>query len=559
MNNNIKIIFNRNIELLGHIDKIIFYFRTQNYDAALRKAKIVINHLSTFVELILTNAIYFNQTKQLFDSDAVMNLLQSLLDAQENKDYILLADLYELQLSPFLINLQETIISKEDFVFDEMFYETNLKIIEKKDEELSSSLSTLPNPLEILDNGYLIEYTSCGLMTLAIENSGHKYYLHSNHKVLNEALTLVHSWYTENKSKYIVYGLGLGYHIWLLLEEDSNVTVEVYESDINIIQLACAFSDLTQILNNSNMKLYYDPDFHKLSERIRIMDKETEFVIHYPSLRNVANKEMKEKLENYFLQYSSVKNQTRLLNGNFKENIKNYDGFVDELKGDFSGKDLYIVAAGPSLDNNYMYLKERGSNSIILATGTVFRKLLNAKIRPDFFIVTDANARIYHQISGFETQDVPMLFLSTAYNGFAKNYQGKKYMICQQDYFKAEEFAREKGLHLYKTGGSVSTTALDIGISLGCGRIIFLGLDLAFTDNYVHASGTSRRNLTDTDDLKQVEDINGNLIYTSKSLDMYRRWIENRIKDVKDIEFLDATEGGAKVKGMKPVKLRDII
>lgn len=557
MNDKIKSVFNSNIELLDHIDKAIYCFHIQNFDTALREVKNIINQFSTCIESVFSNFAYFGN--EFVNEETIMRTLESLLEAQENKDYVLLADLFEVQLSPLLINLQETIISKEEFEFDTDSYNANIQAIIQKDSKMGPGLASLPNPFDLLSRGYIAEYTPYGPITLAIEQSGKKYYVHSNNNILTEALMLAHCWYSEDKSKYIVYGLGLGYHIRKLLEEDSSITVEVYESDINIIQLACAFTDIKRIILNDNLKLYYDPDFHKLSERIRIMDKETEFVIHYPSLRNVANKEMKEKLENYFLQYSSVKNQTRLLNGNFKENIKNYDGFADELKEDFSGKDLYIVAAGPSLDNNYMYLKERGSNSIILATGTVFRKLLNAGIRPDYFIVTDANARIYHQVSGFETQDVPMLFLSTAYNGFAKNYQGKKYMICQQDYFKAEEFARENGLHLYKTGGSVSTTALDIGISLKCGRIIFLGLDLAFTDNYVHASDTSRRNLTDTDDLKRVEDMNGNLIYTSKSLDMYRRWIENRIKDVKDIEFLDATEGGAKIKGMKPVKLKDII
>jgi hypothetical protein len=56
-----------------------------------------------------------------------------------------------------------------------------------------------------------------------------------------------------------------------------------------------------------------------------------------------------------------------------------------------------------------------------------------------------------------------------------------------------------------------------------------------------------------------VEDIYGKLIYTSKSLDMYRQWIENRIKGIKDIEFIDATEGGARIKGMQIRKLSECI
>ena len=132
-------------------------------------------------------------------------------------------------------------------------------------------------------------------------------------------------------------------------------------------------------------------------------------------------------------------------------------------------------------------------------------------------------------------------------------------MVCQQGYPKAEEYAKEKGLHLFQTGGSVSTTALDLGITFGCSRIIFIGLDLAYTDNFAHASDTSRRVAADFDNLRQVEDNHGNMIPTSRTLDMYREWIENRIKGIEDIEFIDATEGGARIKGMRVAKLADVI
>jgi hypothetical protein len=199
------------------------------------------------------------------------------------------------------------------------------------------------------------------------------------------------------------------------------------------------------------------------------------------------------------------------------------------------------------------------NKGIILATGTVFRKLISADIIPDYLIVTDANARVYKQIAGYEDYDIPMLFLSTAYYGFASNYKGKKYIICQKDYRKAEELASQLDLHCFLTGGSVSTTALDIGITFKCRRIIFLGLDLAYTNNYAHASDTSRRNITINKDMISVEDINGQSIYTNRGLNMFRQWIESRIKGIDGIEFIDASEGGAKIKGMKVMRLDDVI
>jgi hypothetical protein len=369
----------------------------------------------------------------------------------------------------------------------------------------------------------------------------------------------VNSWYKEDKTNYIVYGYGLGYHIMELANLNSDITVEVFEADLNILRLASTYTEIRNIISRPNVKLVYDPTIAILSERISQMDDNTEFVIHYPSLRNIKNTEIKQSLEQYFIHYSSVKNQLKSLNGNFNENIKHYDNLVDELKQVFHNKDLYIVAAGPSLDKNFLQLKEVRENSIVLATGTVFRKLLTAGITPDYVIVTDANERVYAQIAGLEECSIPMLILSTAFQGFAKNYQGKKYMICQREYQKAEEYASKAGRMLFNTGGSVSTIALDIGIAFHCKRIIFLGLDLAYTDHFIHAADTSLRELNDTKDLRQIEDINGNMIYTSKSLDMYRKWIENRIRGVEEIEFIDASEGGARIEGMKIMQLSDCI
>jgi len=92
-----------------------------------------------------------------------------------------------------------------------------------------------------------------------------------------------------------------------------------------------------------------------------------------------------------------------------------------------------------------------------------------------------------------------------------------------------------------------------------CKRIIFVGLDLAFTGNVDHATSTPTRETINEDKAIPVEDIYGNMVYTSHNLNIYRQWIEKRIAKVKGIEFIDATEGGAKIKGMKINSLSNTI
>ena len=205
------------------------------------------------------------------------------------------------------------------------------------------------------------------------------------------------------------------------------------------------------------------------------------------------------------------------------------------------------------------HLREISENAIIIAVGTVFRKLIKEKIRVDYVVISEANKRTLGQIYGLEEQNIPLLLLSTAFYGFADMYKGPKYLICQEEFEPAEKLAKEQNNFLCKTGGSVSTVALDLCMKMGCKKIVAVGLDLAYTNNYVHATDTSKRNISEVKYLRIIHDIYGKEVYTTRSLDMFRQWIEHHIKDVNDIEFLNATEGGANIVGMKNVRLADVI
>lgn len=560
MTKNIEIIFKQNIEILSCLDKTILGFQMQNHYAALNYCSGLINLLSSNMNHIIEEKDYFNRDSVIFDQAGIDPILAGLLKAQEDRDYILLADILELQLKPFILSLQEAVVSKEKLIYDDNQYQNCLELMQKKNAELADILKHCLSPLQILDNGYYVEFTSSGLKTLAMnDENGVKYYYHSNADALHEAGMIAREWFQDNQSEYYIYGLGFGYHISELLELDDQIDIHVYESDLKIIQLACAFGYMDKLLDSDRVDIIYDPDFKQLNADINPLGEDSKFVIYYPALRNISNRYIREKLEDYFISSSSITNQLHKLNNNFKKNVQDDVESVDVLKEKFYKKDLYIIAAGPSLDRNFMELKNVSKNSIILATGTVLKKLLSAGIRPDYVIITDANKAVYKQIEGLKCNEIPLIYLSTVFHKVYADYRGEKYLVCQKEFRMAEEYAEKMGYHLYQTGGSVMTTAIDIGIQLECQRIICVGLDLAYTNNFDHACGTANANSISSNGLRYVKDVYGNMVGTSKNLDIYRKWIENRIHDVKNIEFIDATEGGAKIDGMKTMKLSDCI
>lgn len=296
MTQNIKSIFELNIKLLGAIDKAVYYFREQQYKKALYLIADSIDEVKLVIEAIITDRDYFN----LVNTESMLEMLNGILEAKKNKDFILLADLLELQLINFLIGVQELIISKEEILFEEDKYQENIQTITAITKELAEKLAEPINTTKLVESGYRIEFTSCGRMTLAAENEGESFYFHTNSKTQSEAFLLARHWYQKEKKVYLIYGFGMGYHLAELRSLAPEAEIIVYEADMNVIQLACAFTDVKGILAGVKIRLVYDPDFTLLSDRLTAMTEEEQFLVHYPSYKNIRNQKGKEIMVSEF-------------------------------------------------------------------------------------------------------------------------------------------------------------------------------------------------------------------------------------------------------------------
>ncbi len=529
-------------------NETIRHFRRQNLHAALGTMQTLTKELITIVQS-------FMDEKELqayeLDMDNFTVLLSGVMNAQENEDYVLIADLLELQIIPWLQQVQELLIANATFGMDEEQANYNLEGIRRCDASLAAKLETHVMPQE-----YVIEPTSSGLFTLQVTDATGSYYFHSNNNPVLEGKIFAEQYYSIDYDHYVVFGLGLGYHIEALLELDDGIHVTIVESDINVICAAVCFGDLSWMHDNPRVHLLYDKDYTKL---LNLLDEEISLIIHNPSLRHVAKPEIKIQLEKFFISDSGKRNMRIQFQNNFRDNVKNCTRYIDEMREEFEGKNAIIIAAGPSLDKNVELLRNRPKNTIVVAVGTVFSKLVALDTLPDFVVFLDAQPRLYQQIQGIETCQVPIICASTACKRIAQNYQGEKFLICQDGYDRAEEYANRNGYQLYKTGGSVTTIALDMCIRLGCKEIAFIGLDLAYTGNQSHASNTADAHGTDADDKIEIPAVDGGTVLASRLFVMYREWIERRVAEEKGkVTVIDATEGGSLKKGMSVMKLEDV-
>lgn len=529
-------------------NKTVQQFRRQNLHAALKTMNQLTQGLLDIVQSF-TNKPEL-QVYEL-DMNNFSTLLSGVMNAQENGDYILVADLLELQIIPWLQQVQELMIENASFEVDEVQVEKNIEGIRKQDATLAKKLETLLIPQE-----YIVEATSSGLLTLQVTDKTGTYYFHSNNNPVLEGMMFADQYYSIDNDHYIVFGLGLGYHIKSLLDLDDGITIDIIEPDINVICTALYWMDLSWIYNNSRVHLNYDPDYTKLP---KLLVSDSQFVIHNPSLRHVSKSDIKIQLEKFFIRDSGQRNMKIQFQNNYRDNVKNCTRYIDEIENRFKDKNAIIVAAGPSLDKNVEMLRNKPDNTVIVAVGTVFSKLLSINISPDYVVFLDAQPRMYQQIRGIENCKVPIICASTACKIIAQKYQGDKFLICQYGYNRAEEYAKAKGYQLYETGGSVTTIALDMCIRLGCKEIAFVGLDLAYTGNQSHASHTADYHISDEDDKIAIPAIDGGTVLSSRLFVIYREWIERRIaKEKGKLTVIDATEGGALKEGMSIMSLQEV-
>lgn len=539
--------------------------RMCNLDAGVREYRDFLQSFQTITSVILGDDGTLAAQGIGASPDYVVEIMRGLLGAQEQKDYVLLADLMMLQVLPFLQELLEQLRAAEEEPLFSDYLERNLTALSGSDPVLSKRLSRLH---EDTGQDFFVEPTMSGYPTLRVIQEGVSFYLHSNQDPHAEARAWVRALPDEQSKGYHILGSGLGYHVAALCEElKESYPVHVYEPDARLLYLMLRYLDLEKYLRGGMLILHEDTGFRSLSAAVS--QPEQKLCIHYPSLRMVKDDRLRQTFEQFFLQDSSYRNAKILLQGNFDANMESMRAepqrflTLDALCGQFRDKTVYIVAAGPSLDHNVSQLAACGGrpDSLIVACGTVFRKLLAAGIRPDYVMVTDANPRVVFQIHGQENSDVPMLMLSTANHGFAVRYRAAHYMLFQEGYPRAEEEARRLGCMCVQTGGSVMTTALDAVLRLGARRLVFVGLDLAFTDNLAHASGTSNRVATDIGDLTPVKAWSGGTVYADSKFILYRTWMERRLKekDAAEAEVVNATEGGSYIEGMRHIPLAEVI
>ncbi len=540
-------------DLTENITSTIEYFRIQDFFHGNIAFNRVVNSLNQLLPMFTDEEI-----------SLITDNLGTILNAQSEADYVLLADMLEISLLASVKNILESRISTDATNPSPEYLENNLEVLKNADNsgKYNSLITLIQKNSAKYDSSfsaqtqyiYNVEQTNIGVPTLKVTTNDKSVYYHSNVNPFSEGRMLAKYYAKPDTYNYNVFGFGFGYHIKALLELDRRFRINAIETNIEVLTMAFMYIDLADILSNDRFSLEYCPldNFADSFKSLLSNPENSSLLIHYPSLCTLEDGVLKQSLNNYFINFSSMYSQEKYLNWNFYYNMKLNSRPVDTLKDDFKSKDIIYVAAGPSLNYYFDYLKKNmvSDNTIIICASTIYRTLLNKNIIPDYVIMTDAQDNMISHIKDIDKTGSSLIYLSTACSNAVAAFNGDKYILFQYGYEPAENYANKNHLSLIETGGSVSTSAIDLILSFNCKSLTTIGLDLAYTDNKTHSYDT--KNVDTSNRYIYVKNVKGESIPTTNILNIYRKWIENRIKDVKNIKLVNMSHG-AYIEGMENV------
>ena len=295
-------------------------------------------------------------------------------------------------------------------------------------------------------------------------------------------------------------------------------------------------------------------------------------ILFFSNYQKVYVEEVKEFLEElkYFfinvkLDNSTKINMSKIWFKTLMENLKYIiDGIpINKYRNIYKDKPAIIVSAGPSLEKNIDELRKINDEILIISGGRTLRSLIDRKINPHLLAVVDPLEVSYELCKDYiEELNIPLLFYEGTNHKVVSEHKGEKVFFSYNEFIN--KILGEKVLEV-QTGGSVAHVMTSVAIIMGCNPIIFVGQDLAYTNEKSHALiAQNRDGKTGFNELKRnddifVEDINGNLVRTSLVLNDYRMGLEKIIEKSKKTTFINATEGGARIKGTIELTLKEAI
>lgn len=415
--------------------------------------------------------------------------------------------------------------------------------------------------------------------------------LHSAYSPTKEAQNFINAEKKElSTAKAAIFlSVGLGYSVLECAKSFSFLPILIVEPDSKRFFAAMLFLDWQSIFLNPNITLAIGCTPEQAISLISIYGFTKSVFISVPA--------QKKHAEQYFLVLQTLINRNiskekinqatlKKFEKLWKNNIKKNYNFAKKLDGvqiykDFA-KDVpfFLIAAGPSLQNALPFLKEIKEKGIIVCVDTALKACLQAKVQPDFIVLTDPQYWAYRHIAGLKSHSSVLITEVAAYPPVFR-WACKKTVVCKSQ-IPNQFFSKNKKDNMSEkgdlgAGGSVAATAFNFCVLCGASKIFTIGLDFSFPKRQTHIKGSSFEQSVHSNStrLKTAETASMPLLFSGNAtleknyfgkpvlsdqrMKMFAWWFESRIQHLSQVKVFSLFGEGLFIPGIEVCKIETIL
>ena len=383
-----------------------------------------------------------------------------------------------------------------------------------------------------------------------------------------------------------VFGLGLGKHIEVLLTKKNNsfglVIIEPVMYFFWLSFLSISWRKIFKIAKKQkqyiNFMVNYNNDIpiYSIKHIINLyrlhLDGSSFFSHYYSWLLETTYHEWKkiffsEKMHMGFYEDELIMFRNSIINVNSRCNIlEQYQSLSRSAK-----IPVFIVGAGPSVDNDIDNIIKLKDKAIIVSCGTALSVLLNNNIKPDFHLELENvkySADILTEYSKqFDYSDITLLASTTVHPDTAALFTNKIFFFRSGNTFSG--FFYEQRLDL-SVGMTVTSAAVKIMLVLGFKKFYLFGVDCGYIEQSKHHSSHSYyANYLDAE-VTKVTDYNMENDTTYSLPGNFGGIVQSKTIFKKNKEFIESIanksfftgincSNGAKIQGFQPMRSSSVV
>lgn len=442
-----------------------------------------------------------------------------------------------------------------------MVYENNLRCLSEKHSTIYDVI--IKDEFKWDMEGALVCDAKNGESIVVFRQEGTDIYLNSKYNPTIEAEKyMAEVKDMQEKAILTLFGLANGsFAREALCITNEEVDIIIYEPCVDIFMQVIHSIDISDLLSDDRIMLvveginsqYYDVvlgdnlcSYNKNSSKHIALPK---YVNLFPDSYAVYSEKTQGAYDrlamrtNTFLSVGKDICENNIMNLRYVPGCRSGEDYINHFPKDMPA---IVVSAGPSLEKNIQLLKEAKGKALIMVVDTAISHVLSIGVEPDMVITVDF-AKYLHYFEDERLKNVGFVVEPDSHYRILDKVKPNNVIFCGTDVALWTKLMRSQGsdLQFLDVGGSVATAAIATVIKWGFKKVILIGQDLAFSGGSKHIGEEVQEYDFSTGEYVYVKGIDGNKLVTYANFMPYLRWIEKIAYLNKDVEIIDATEGGA--------------